>query len=189
MPLTVKTLLEKVTLTDTAIELMRAAISETKRTGEEHGFLFCLNRERKEITPGKLCYGTKCEVPLEDCDFEVKVGTFHTHPRGLSEFSLYDLLDFVQAIANQADILHCIWGPEEDVIKCITPKRPIAPEKASEYYSRYLDEIFIYYDEWERAGKPPLEELPKELEKMGEEIKKFWGELAAEFETVLVKKV
>jgi hypothetical protein len=82
-------------------ELMFEILSQTQKTGLEHGFDVC--KENDNLKLGPTCKGTNCEVRVKGCQWPNTFLQVHTHPPGSG--LILSPQDIQTAIAASADFM------------------------------------------------------------------------------------
>ena len=157
-------------LSDETLKAIVAARTATWRDGKERGFDLCrpVFGSADALTPGTVCSGSVCSVPIRDCYVEgvpeagrrSATGSFHTHPgNGPATPSVGDYLYEVgSSHIDGRPLFGCRTGISDGpkpVMQCdFIADRPTREEYAA-LRDEYLEHVRPYYDRWEREGKPP----------------------------------
>lgn len=106
---------------------MKKLIKETKLDGNERAALLCADFNNK-LTLQSKCIGDNCSIKKYEkssCDGKnIKVGTFHTHPKG-NDLNLHD----IQKARERLERVQCIGKVPNEKIECFVDK-----ENSSEFY-------------------------------------------------------
>jgi len=102
---------------------MKKLIKETKHDGNERAGLLCSDNKGKLKLYAK-CTGNSCSIEKyeEDCkEGTVKIGTFHTHPKG-NNLNLHD----IQKSLERKEPIQCIGKATNGKIECFINKENYA---------------------------------------------------------------